>query len=124
MQYAETIRIQSYHSMPITEFLSSSALVKLQADESGQTPIDWLAGQFLPDAEIDEGFDDWIARQACTILQTALLRDTMSGSSHVAKKVLNVVLGPEDCDYLIRTLGHHPAVLRVWRSMVFEAIAA
>ena len=124
MQYAETIRIQSVHSMPVAEFLSSSEQVKEQAVESRQTPIDWLAGQFLPDAEIDEGFGDWIARQVSTILQTALLGDTMSGSSHVAKKVSNVVIGPEDCDWLVRTLGHHPAVLCVWRSMVSEAIAA
>ena len=124
MQYAETIRIHSCHSMPVAEFLASNELVKQQAAESGQTPIDWLVGQFLPDADIDEGFGDWIVRQACSILQVALLRDTMSGSSHVAKKVANIVLAPEDREYLMLTLGHHPAVLRVWRSMALEAIAA
>ena len=124
MKYSETIRIHSFYSMSVTEFLSSSELVKQQAAESGQTPLDFLAGQFLPDADLDEGFGDWIVRQACSILQVALLRDTMSGSSHVAKKVSNMVLTPEDRDWLIRTLGRHRAVLGVWRSMALEVIAA
>ena len=124
MQYAETIRINSCHSMPVAEFLERSELVKQQAFENGQTPVDWLAGQFLPDADLDENFGDWIVRQACSILQVGLLRDTMSGSSHVAKKVSNLVLTPEDRDWLIRTLGRHPAVLKVWRSMALEVLAA
>ena len=124
MQYAETIRINSYHSMPIAEFLERSELVKQQSAENGQTPIDWLAGQFLADADLDENFGDWIVRQACSILQIGLLRDTMSGSSHVAKKASNIVLVPEDRDWLIRTLGRHPAVLKVWRSMALEVLAA
>lgn len=124
MQYAETIRIHSYHSMSVAEFLETNEMVKQQAAESGQTPLDFLAGQFLPDADLDEGFGDWIVRQACSTLQVALLRDTMSGSSHVAKKVSNIVLAPEDRDWLIRTLGRHPAVLKVWRSMALEVIAA
>ena len=124
MQYAETIRIHSHHSMPVAEFLENNELAKQQAAESGQTPVDWLAGQFLPDADLDENLGDWIVRQACSILQVGLLRDTMSGSSHVAKKASNIVLVPEDRDWLIRTLGRHPAVLRVWRSMALEVIAA
>ena len=124
MQYAETIRIHSAHSMPVAEFLEKSELVKQQAADSGQTPLDWLAGQFLPDADLDEGFGNWIVRQACSILQVALLRDTMSGSSHVSKKVSNIVLVPEDLNWLVRTLGRHPAVLKVWRSMALEVIAA
>lgn len=124
MKYTETIRINSYHAMPVAEFLDTNELVKQQAAESGQTPIDWLAGQFLADADLDENFGDWIVRQACSILQANLLRDTMSGSSHVAKKVSNMVLTPEDRDWLIRTLGRHPAVLKVWRSMALEVIAA
>ena len=124
MKYTETIRINSYHAMPVAEFLENNELAKQQAAESGQTPIDWLAGQFLPDADLDENFGDWIVRQACSILQVGLLRDTMSGSSHVAKKASNMVLTPEDCDWLIRTLGRHSAVLKVWRSMALEVIAA
>ena len=124
MQYAETIRIHSSHSMPIAEFLEKNELVKQQAADSGQTPLDFLAGQFLPDADLEENFGDWIFRQACSILQVALVRDTMSGSSHVAKKASNIVLVPEDRDWLIRTLGRHPAVLKVWRSMALEVIAA
>ena len=124
MKYTETIRINSYHAMPVAEFLENNELVKQQAAESGQTPVDWLAGQFLPDADLDENFGDWIVRQACSILQVGLLRDTMSGSSHVAKKVSNMVLTPEDRDWLIRTLGRHSAVLKVWRSMALEVIAA
>ena len=124
MKYTETIRINSYHSMPVAEFLENNELAKQQAAESGQTPVDWLAGQFLPDADLDENFGDWIVRQACSILQVGLLRDTMSGSSHVAKKASNMVLTPEDCDWLIRTLGRHSAVLKVWRSMALEVIAA
>lgn len=124
MKYTETIRINSYHSMPVAEFLENNELARQQAAESGQTPVDWLAGQFLPDADLDENFGDWIVRQACSILQVGLLRDTMSGSSHVAKKASNMVLTPEDCDWLIRTLGRHSAVLKVWRSMALEVIAA
>jgi hypothetical protein len=124
MRYAELITIRSFHSMPIAEFLETNEMVKQQAAENGQAPVDWVAGQFLPDADLDENFGNWIVRQSCSILQTVLLRDTMSGSSHVAKKVSNIVLAPEDCNWLVRTLGRHSAVLKVWRSMALEVIAA
>ena len=122
MRYTETIKVHSAKTAPIAEFLATNNMVGQLAD--GANPVDWLAGQFLPDAGRAEGFGDWIARQAQAILETALLRDTMSGATHVAKKISGVVLGPDDRDWLIRTLGRHSAVLAVWRSMVQEAIAA
>ena len=122
MQYIETITTRSRQSMPIAEFLATNSLVKQLA--GGVNPVDWLAEQFLPDAVREEGFGVWIARQVGAILETTLQRDTMSGSSHVAKKVTGVALVQSDRDWLLRTFGHHPEVLRVWRSMLSEAIAA
>jgi hypothetical protein len=124
MRYTETIRIQTSSTQPIAEFMAMNQLVRQQAAENGQTHLDWLAGQFLPDAGLEEGFGDWIARQAGAILETALLCDTMSGASHVARKISGVVLSWEDRDWLVRTLGRHPVVLGIWRSMLPEAIAA
>ena len=122
MRYTETIKVHSAKAEPIAEFLATNSLVKQLAD--GANPVDWLAGEFLPDAGRAEGYGDWIVRQAEAILGTALLRDTMSGDTHVAKKVAGVALSPEDRDWLVRTLGRHPAVLAVWRSMALDAIAA
>lgn len=122
MRHTEMITIHSYQIQPIAEFLATNSLVKQLAE--GVNPVDWLAAQFLPDAGRAEGYGDWIARQAATILETALLCDTMSGTGHVAKKVSSVILSPEDRDWLVRTLGRHPVVLGVWRSMLTEAIAA
>lgn len=122
MRYTETIKVHSAKTEPIAEFLAANGMVKQLAD--GANPIDWLAGQFLPDAGREEGYGDWIARQAQEILESSLLRDTMSGDTHVAKKVTGIVLGEDDRDWLVRTLGRHPAVLAVWRSMLQEAIAA
>ena len=122
MKYMETIKVHNAKTEPIAEFLAANGMVKQLAD--GANPIDWLAGQFLPDAGREEGYGDWIARQAQAILESALLRDTMSGATHVAKKISGIVLGEDDRDLLVRTLGHHPAVLAVWRSMLQEAIAA
>ena len=121
MRYTETIKVHSAKTEPIAEFLVSN-MVRQLAD--GANPIDWLAGQFLPDAGRAEGYGDWIVRQAEAILGTVLLRDTMSGDTHVAKKATGIVLGEDDRDWLVRTLGRHPAVLAVWRSMLQEAIAA
>ena len=122
MRYTETIKVHSAKTGPIAEFLATNNMVRQLAD--GLNPIDWLAGQFLPDAGRAEGYGDWIARQAQAILETVLLRDTMSGDTHVAKKVAGVVLSPEDRSWLIRILGRHPAVLAVWRSMLQESLAA
>ena len=122
MRYTETIKVHSAKTEPIAEFLAANGMVKQLTD--GANPIDWLAGQFLPDAGREEGYGDWIARQAQAILETALLRDTMSGGTHVAKKISGIVLGGDDRDWLVRALGRHPAVLAVWRSMLQEAIAA
>ena len=122
MRYTETIKVHSAKAEPIVEFLATNSLVKQLAD--GANPVDWLAGQFLPDAGREEGYGDWIARQAQAIMESALLRDTMSGDTHVAKKVTGIVLGEDDRDWLVRTMGRHPAVLAVWRSMLQEAIAA
>ena len=122
MRYTETIKVHSAKAEPIAEFLATNSLVRQLAD--GANPVDWLADQFLPDAGREEGYGDWIVRQTEAILGSALLRDTMSGDTHVAKKISGIVLGEDDRDWLVRTLGHHPAVLAVWRSMLSEAIAA
>ena len=122
MRYTETIKVHGAKTEPIAEFLATNNMVGQLAD--GANPLDWLAGEFLPDAGRSEGYGDWIVRQAEAILGTALLRDTMSGDTHVAKKIAGVVLSPEDRDWLVRTLGRHPAVLAVWRGLVHQAIAA
>ena len=122
MRYTESTTIRCCRAMPLAEFLRTNELVREQA--GAERPLDWLAGQFLPDAEPTEPYDAWIARQVGAILSTALLRDTVNGSSHVARKVAGVEIGPEDRAWLFQALGHHPAVLAVWRSMLQEAIAA
>jgi hypothetical protein len=108
--------------MPIGEFLESNALVKQQAE--GEKPIDWIAGQFLPDAEMAEGYQDWIARQAVQILQAALIEDAMRDGSHLCRKVSAMEIAPEDRAWLFAALGHHPEVLATWRPMAMDAIAA
>ena len=122
MKYVETITTRSRPSMPLSEFLETNETVKRQAE--GENPIDWLASQFLPDAGRDEGYQDWIARQVVQILETTLLSDTVQDGRHVARKIAGVEIAPEDRAWLFSALGHHPEVLRVWRSMLAEAVAA
>ena len=122
MRYTETTTIRCCRAMPLAEFLQTNELVREQA--GAEKPLDWLAGQFLPDAEPPESYDAWIARQVGDILSTALLRDTVNGSSHIARKVASMEIAPEDRAWLFQALGHHPVVLAVWRSMLTEAIAA
>jgi hypothetical protein len=122
MKYTEMTTIRCCRSMSIAEFIQTNELVREQA--GAEKPLDWLAGQFLPDAAMDEPFDAWIARQVGAILSTTLLRDTVNGSSHIARKVASVEIGPEDRAWLFQALGHHPVVLAVWRSMAMDAIAA
>ena len=122
MRYTEMTTIRCCRAMPIAEFLQMNELIREQAGAKG--PLDWLAGQFLPDAGPTEAYDAWIARQVAAILSTTLLRDTVNGSSHIARKVASVEIAPEDRAWLFQALGHHPAVLAVWRSMLQETIAA
>jgi hypothetical protein len=122
MRYIETIRVQASRAQSIAEFLATNSLMKELA--AGVSPVDWLASEFLPDAGREEEFEAWIARQVGAILETTLQRDTMSGCSHVAKRVSGVVMDPADQNWLLHTLGRHPVVLGVWRSMLTAAIAA
>ena len=122
MQHTETITTRSRPSMPIAEFLATDGTVKQQAE--GEDPIDWLASQFLPDAGMKEGYQDWIARQVVQILETVLLSDTVQDCRHIARKVSSVELSAEDKNWLFKALGHHPEVLAVWRSLLAVAIAA
>ena len=122
MRYTEMTTIRCYRVLPIGEFLETNELVRQQA--GAEKPLDWLASKFLPDADKDEPYDGWIARQAISILSTTLLRDTVNGSTHIARKVAGVEITTEDKAWLFRALGHHPAVLAVWRSMAMDAIAA
>ena len=122
MRYIETTAIRCSRTMPIAEFIQTNELVREQVGAEG--PLGWLAGQFLPDATMNEPYDAWIARQAISILSTTLLRDTVNGSSHIARKVAGVEITTEDKAWLFRALGHHPSVLAVWRSMAMDAIAA
>ena len=122
MKYVETITTRSRQTMPIAEFLETNGTVRQQAE--GESPVDWLASQFLPDADRAEGFGDWIARQVAQILETALLSDAVRDGLHVARKISGVEIAPEDKVWLFRALGHHPEVLAVWRTMAMDAIAA
>lgn len=122
MRYTETTTMRCYQAMPIDEFLTQNELIRQQAGV--EKPLDWLAGQFLPDAVLDEPYDGWIVLQVCSILQTTLLRDVMSGPSHISRKVSCLEITPEDKAWLFSALEHHPEVVRVWRSMLAEAIAA
>ena len=122
MRYTETTTIRCCRSMPIAEFIQTNELVKQQAE--GENPVDWLASQFLPDAERTEGYRDWIARQVVQILETVLLSDTVQDGRHVARKIAGVQISPEDRDWLFSALGHHPEVLAVWGTMAMDAIAA
>ena len=122
MQYIETITTRSRQTMPVSEFLEMNGTVKQQAE--GENPIDWLASQFLPDADRDEGYQDWIVRQVVQILETALLSDAVRDGLHVARKISGVEIAPEDKAWLFSALGHHPEVLAVWRTMAMDAIAA
>ena len=122
MRYTETTTIRCCRAIPLAEFIRTNELVREQA--GAEKPLDWLAGQFLPDADQTEPYDAWIARQVAAILSTTLLRDTVNGSSHIARKVASMEIAPEDRAWLFQALGHHPAVLAVWRSMLQETIAA
>ena len=123
MRYSEVLKIHSPRQIPVQQFLHTHPMVRHMAGE--ETPLEWLADEFL-DADNDETFEDWLLRQARDVLNTALLADTMSGKSHLAKKVCNVEFGPEDRAYLLETLGRHPSVLQVWNRSVLpqERIAA
>ena len=122
MRYNETTMTRSRQTMPVSEFLEMNGTVKQQAE--GENPIDWLASQFLPDADRDEGYQDWIVRQVVQILETALLSDAVRDGRHVARKIAGVEIAAEDKAWLFRALGHHPTVLAVWRTMAMDAIAA
>lgn len=122
MRFIETTTIRCCRSMSIAEFLQTNELVREQA--GAENPLDWLAGQFLPNTAMDEPYDGWIARQVCAILNTTLLRDTVNGSTHIARKVAGVEITPEDRGWVFSVLGHHPVVLAVWRTMAMDAIAA
>ena len=122
MRYTETTTIRCCRAMPIAEFIQTNELVREQA--GAERPLDWLASEFLSDAAMNEPYDAWIARQAISILSTTLLRDTVNGSSHIARKVSGVQISLEDRGWLFSALGHHPVVLAVWRSLALDAIAA
>ena len=122
MKYVETITTRFRQTMPLSEFLETNETVKQQAE--GEHPLDWVADQFLPDADRDEGYQDWIVRQVVQILETVLLSDTVQDGRHVARKIAGVQISSEDRVWLFSALGHHPEVLAVWRAMAMDAIAA
>lgn len=116
MKFTESIRITSHHTMSIGQFLSRHDLVGRFTEV--ESAIDWLAGEFLPEAGINESYEDWVARQVGQILATNLLCDTMAGSAHVARKVSHIELDDLDKRYLFNTLGQHPEVRRIWGSLI------
>ena len=124
MKFTESIRITSHHTMSIGQFLSRHDLVRKFTEV--ESAIDWLAGEFLPEADINESYENWIVRQVGQILTYNLLCDTMAGAAHVARKVCSIELDEQDRRYLVNTLGQHPEVRRIWGSLIetSEAIAA
>ena len=116
MKFTESIRITSHHSMSIGQFLSRHDLVRKFTEI--ESAIDWLAGEFLPEADINESYEDWVVRQVSQILGCNLLADTMAGDSHIARKVSGIELSPEDKRYLVNVLGEHREVRRIWGSLI------
>ena len=116
MNYTEMTRTTTCHAMAIADFLYRNAMVKRQA--GNENPIDWLAGEFLPVANTGESFEAWICRQVVEIINVALRYDTIRGvKSRVSHSVFNAALDAEDREYLLRTLGQHPDVLRQWQTV-------
>ena len=114
MRYAEMTRTTARLTMPLAGFLAGHGLVGLQAGE--ESPVDWLAGEFLAVADDGEGFDDWLCRQAAEILNAALRHDTVGPDGvHACHAVFGAEFDAGDREYLVRALGEHPEVLRKWR---------
>lgn len=116
MKFTESIRITSHHTMSLGQFLSQHDLVRGFTEV--ESAIDWLAGEFLPEADVNESYEDWIVRQVSQILGCNLLSDTMSGSAHIARRVAGIELDEMDRRYLVNTLGQHPEVRRIWGSLI------
>ena len=114
MRYAEMTRTTAHLTMPIAGFLAGHRLVGQQAGE--ESPANWLAGEFLAVADADEGFEDWVCRQAKEILDTALRHDAIGPDGvHACHAVYGAEFDAADREYLVRALGEHPEVLRKWR---------
>jgi len=116
MKFTESVRITNHHAMSVGQFLSRHDLVGRFTET--ESAIDWLAGEFLTEADVNESYENWIARQVGQILAVSLLCDTMAGSAHVARKVSRIEFDELDRRYLVNTLGQHPEVRRIWGSMV------
>ena len=116
MKYIETLRIASRHDLSLAEFLAEHDQVKRQAENL--KPLDWLAGELVAEADINESFEDWIARQVEAILNTTLLSDKMNGTTHIARKVSSAKLNAEDKAYLVEVLGRNRDVMDLWTSLV------
>ena len=114
MKYAEMTRTTARLSMPIASFLAGHGLVGQQAGE--ESPVAWLAGEFLSVADDGEGFEDWLCRQAKEILDTALRHDTIGPDCvHACHAVYGAEFDAGERDYLVRMLCEHPVVLQKWR---------
>lgn len=123
MRYAEMTRTTARLTMPIAGFLAGHRLVGQQAGE--ESPANWLVGEFMAVADADEGFEDWVCRQAKEILDTALRHDTIAPEGvHACHAVYGVELDAADREYLLRALGTHPEVQRKWREARGTARAA
>ena len=115
MTYTEMARTTARHEMSVADFLNRNDMVKQQAGD--ETPADWLAGEFLPVADPEEGFEAWVCRQAADVLNAALRHDTLDGECRrVHRSVFHAAFDAEDRAYLLRTLGRHPGVQGKWRA--------
>lgn len=124
MKFTESTRITSHYTMSLGQFLSRHDLVRKFTEV--ESAIDWLVGEFLSEADVNESYEDWILRQVSQILSCNLLADTMAGGSHMARKVSGIEFDELDRRYLVNTVGQHSLVRQIWGSLIEvpEAVAA
>ena len=118
MQHNRVIRITSRLSRPLAEFVQTDPTLKRLAADCGQTPLDYVASEFMSEVQAGEQYPEWLVRHVKAVLETRMLadkcRDVPGGHHHVAHRIERVAFDAGDRQYIQEEFAGRADVREAW----------
>lgn len=119
MRYTAVHTTTEHGEEPLGTFLFSGDLASAICRQTDSSPGALILDHLIPAKDEDETLEDWLCRQVRETLALHIQTDDWRGVDGVGVRnqthLVDIVLSPEDRQWLIERYGRHPEVLALWQ---------
>ena len=118
MRYTAIHTKTEHREEPLGTFLFSGDLASAICQQCDSSPGALILDHLIPEKSEDETLEDWLCRQVRETLALHIQTDDWQsdGGNGVRSQthLVDIVLSPEDRQWLIERYARHPEVLALW----------